>query len=206
MSHGTWLHRGLTPLVRPLAATSITPNHLTAARLVTGLCAVAAFASASPTWQALGGGLFLVSMLLDRADGILARLGGKSSRFGHVFDLIADYTVTALLFVGIGIGASSGALGGLAIWLGTLAGISITLMFWLAYLIEQMVSPGESALPSKAGFDPDDILLAVAPVAWLGWLEPFLILASVGAPLAALIFIGFHARQRRRLGGREKQD
>ena len=36
MSHHTWLHRIVRPAVRPLVGTAVTPNHLTALRLITG--------------------------------------------------------------------------------------------------------------------------------------------------------------------------
>ena len=96
MSHNTWIHRIARVGVRPLVGTPVTPNHLTTLRLVTGLAAAGAFATGIPEWRAWGGVIFVVSMFLDRADGELARLGGKTSPWGHKFDLVSDAVCNAL--------------------------------------------------------------------------------------------------------------
>ena len=46
----------------------------------------------------------VLSNFLDHTDGELARIGGKSSRIGHIYDLARDAAVTVMLFVAIGIG------------------------------------------------------------------------------------------------------
>ena len=91
MSHDTWAHKLVRVAVRPLARTAVTPNQVTTARLITGLAAVAMLASGDPPWVAVGGAVYIFSMLLDRADGMLARLTGQSSHWGHVYDLICEY-------------------------------------------------------------------------------------------------------------------
>jgi archaetidylinositol phosphate synthase len=63
----------------------------------------------------IGSGIFVVSMLLDRADGALARWSGKTSPNGHKYDIIADSLSNALAFVGIGIGQRHSQLGDFAI-------------------------------------------------------------------------------------------
>ena len=52
-----------------------------------------------------------MSNFLDHTDGELARMSGKSSRLGHLYDLASDAAVTILLFmaIGIGVGTSAGA-------------------------------------------------------------------------------------------------
>jgi len=197
MSHDTWSHRMIVPAVRPLARTPITPNQLTAARLAFGIAAAYAFAAGGPDWPLAGGGLWIASMVFDRADGILARLTGKTSAWGHKFDLFADFTSTTLLLIGIGIGLRDGALGQWAPVLGAVAGLSVAAIFALVYRIDTLLPAGRSAVPSAAGFDADDVLFAVAPIAWLGWLQPFLIAAAVGAPLAAVSALAILAALRR---------
>ena len=108
MSHNTWLHRIVRPPVGLLARTPVTPNHLTAGRLITGLTAAGCFAIATPALVYAGAVCFVVSMLLDRADGELARQTGAFSAFGHRFDLITDALSNSLVFVGIGLGAREG--------------------------------------------------------------------------------------------------
>jgi phosphatidylglycerophosphate synthase len=48
----------------------------------------------------------VVSNFLDHSDGELARVSGKSSRLGHVYDLVSDAAVTVVIFLAIGIGAA----------------------------------------------------------------------------------------------------
>ncbi len=198
MTHNTWAHRLVTVAVRPLARTGVTPNQITTLRLITGLAAAFAFATGNATAAQAGGVLWVLSMLCDRADGILARLTGRTSAWGHVYDLICDFTVTTLLFVAIGIGMRGGAWGDIGIWLGLLAGGSIALMFWLLYRLDAMLPGDRAAVPSAAGFDPDDVLFIVGPLAWFGWLSEFLIVSAIGAPVAAILVIGAYIRALRR--------
>lgn len=77
-------------LVRPLIKTWVTPNHLTTLRLLAGLAGVAALADGSYRWTNVGALLFVLSNFLDHTDGELARMSGKTSRFGHAYDLACD--------------------------------------------------------------------------------------------------------------------
>ena len=115
MSHDTWIHRGVRAPVRRLAKTPVTPNQITTLRLVTGLGAAAAFALGSDPFRHLGAGVFVLSVLLDRADGELARMSGKTSRAGHVYDLFADAVCNAVIFFGLGVGLRGGYFGSWAI-------------------------------------------------------------------------------------------
>jgi archaetidylinositol phosphate synthase len=182
LSHNTLLHRIVRPLVRPLARTSVTPNHLTALRLVGGMGAAALFA-AGETWWLLAAVVFVLSALLDRADGELARQTGRMSRFGHRFDLLADYGSHVALFVGIGIGLRHGALGSWSLLLGLIAGLAIISIFALVARIERIAGSAAAAFPTAAGFDPDDAILVIAPAALFGAMQPLLIAAAIGAPL-----------------------
>ena len=198
MSHNTWVHRLVTVAVRPLARTSVTPNQITTLRLVTGLAAAAAFATGNSTAAQIGGVLWVLSMLCDRADGILARLTEQTSDWGHIYDLICDFCVTVVLFVAIGVGMRDGPWGDIALWLGLLAGASIALMFWLLYRLDAMLPADRAAVPTAAGFDPDDVLFVVGPLAWFGWLGEFLIVSAVGAPVAAVLVTAAYIRALRR--------
>ena len=96
---GSWTHLLARLAVRPLVGTWVTPNHLTTVRLATGLMACAAFALGRPEGDLWGGILWVLSAFLDRADGELARLGGKTSAWGHLYDYACDNACTALFFV-----------------------------------------------------------------------------------------------------------
>jgi archaetidylinositol phosphate synthase len=156
--------------------------------LATGIAAAACFAVGENLYAMIGSGVFVLSMLLDRADGVLARLSGKTSPGGHKFDLIADTLSNALAFVGIGIGLRSSQLGELAIPLGTIAGIAIAAVFWLVMRAEEQAGSRAAELKGSAGFDPDDAMLAVPVAVLLGWGTELIVAAAFGASLFAIFF------------------
>src|ERR1700712_82059 len=94
-------------LVTPLKDSLATPNHLTTIRLAVGLTAAAAFVPGTYGWTNIGALLMVLSNFLDHTDGELARISGKNSRVGHIYDLASDAVVTVLLFLAIGIGVGT---------------------------------------------------------------------------------------------------
>ena len=94
-----WDARLAAQLVTPLRDSAVTPNHFTSVRLLSGLGGCLLFAVGDH--PNLAAGLVVFSNFIDHADGELARISGKSSRFGHFYDLAADAAVTIALFVGI---------------------------------------------------------------------------------------------------------
>ncbi|MEA2781912.1 MAG: hypothetical protein QOK29_3456 [Rhodospirillaceae bacterium] len=183
----SWTHRLARVMVRPLVGTGLTPNHLTTLRLVTGVLACAALAPGEAYWNWWGGSLWLVSAFLDRADGELARIGGMSTPGGHIYDFIVDNVVNAGFFVAIGIGLRHSVLGHYAIGLGLLSGASLYICGYWSEALERRQGPGTKAYSGAFGFDPDDLLYLLAPFAWLGWLLPVLVGASIGATTMMLL-------------------
>lgn len=178
MTPATWAHRSTRPLVRWLLGTPIRANHLTALRLITGLAAAWCYARGEAGW---GGLAFLLSAFLDRADGELARLGGHTSDLGHRLDFASDMAVTVLVFVAIGAGLKTHSwIGPFAIALGLTAGLSILMIFLLVLRLQTL---GIAAFEGNGRFDPDDALLLIAPIGWLGALVWLLLAAGIGAPL-----------------------
>jgi len=200
VSHNTWGHRFVRFGVRPLVHTTVAPNHLTTLRLLTGLSASAILAVGTPTALAWGAGVFVLSMLLDRADGELARLSGKRSAFGHKYDLVADGLCNALVFVGLGIGLSGGSLAWRAIPMGVLAGLAVAAILFLVLHLEALQGERAAELGGVAGFDPDDGILAVPILIWLELAEELLAVAAVGAPVFAMFFYWKLLRIRARTG------
>jgi archaetidylinositol phosphate synthase len=179
MSHNTWIHRIVRPFVRPLVRTVVTPNHLTALRLLTGIAAAILLAGGDSFWSDIAGAVFLLSFLLDRADGELARQSARISLRGHSFDLYADYSANILIFLGMGVGME-GALGGVAVALGAVAGAAIGMIFWIVSRVERL--EGAAEFPSVSGFDPDDGMIFIPLAVWLD-AEPYLLVAAaIGAP------------------------
>ena len=182
MSHNTWIHRLVRPIVKPLVGLPITPNQLTTLRLTFGLSASVACMVGGQTWLGIGGALFVVAHLLDRADGIFARLSGKTSRFGHRYDLVSDAISNAMIFVGIGVGLRDGPLGWWTALLGLVAGLAVLAIVGVVVEVEGREGERAAELPSMAGFDPDDGMLAVPVLIWLGLSLPLLYLAASSRP------------------------
>ncbi len=183
----SWTHYPARILVRPLVGTWVRPNHLTTLRLISGAAACVLLAQGTKVGMAWGGVVWLVSAFLDRADGELARIGNMMSHRGHVYDFYADTVVNAGFFLAIGIGLRQSWLGHWSLELGLLTAVSMFLCSVFAEWLELRSPPGTRAYSGKWGFDPDDALYLMGPFAWLGWLGPILIGASVGA--TAMMFI-----------------
>lgn len=188
MSHNTWIHRLVRPMVEPFVDSPVTPNQVTTLRLIFGLSASAACMAGGRTWIGIGGVLFLISMLLDRADGTLARLSGKKSSFGHRYDLVSDAVCNAIIFIGLGIGLRDGPLGGWSVLLGVSAGLAVGAVLLMVVVAERQQGERAAELPNLAGFDADDGMVLVPIALWLGWALPLLYLAASITPLFALLF------------------
>jgi phosphatidylglycerophosphate synthase len=184
-----WDARLARRLVAPLINTWVTPNHLTTLRLALGLAAAAAFTPGSYGWSNIAALLLILSNFLDHTDGELARLSGKSSRLGHVYDLASDAVVTILLFIAIGVGAAKKP--GIDTWLapaalGLLAGSAIALIFYLRMRIEKLLGKSGTQQASLGGFETEDVLYLLPLATLCNALVPLLLAASVCAPVYAV--------------------
>jgi archaetidylinositol phosphate synthase len=172
-------------LVAPLKDSWVTPNHLTTVRLLFGMAAAAAFLPGTYGWSNAAALLLILSNFLDHTDGELARMSGKTSRIGHLYDLASDALVTILLFVGIGAGVATHAVALLVppVILGAIAGCAIALIFFLRMRIEALAGKDGSRQGSFGGFETEDVLYLMPLVTLFDGLVPFLVAAAVGAPL-----------------------
>src|SRR5882762_2360830 len=184
-----WDARLARRLVTPLKDSRATPNHLTTVRLAVGLAAAAAFMPGTYGWTNIGALLMVLSNFLDHTDGELARISGKTSRIGHIYDLISDTVVTILLFlaIGIGVGAKVGSVLQMPpALLGLVAGSAVALIFFLRMRIEELAGKTASKQASLGGFETEDVLYLLPLVTVFNGLTPFLVTAFVGAPLFAV--------------------
>lgn len=186
-------------LVQPLRDTAVTPNHLTTLRLLFGVLACAGLGVGGTLWSNVGALCFAVSHFLDHTDGELARISGKSSRFGHIYDLASDVLVNVLMFVGIGIGLRNGDLGYWSIALGLLAGLAVAAIFHMRHEIELVVGKEEARQPNVGLFEAEDVLYILPFIALAGKLHVFMLLSAVGAPLFALWVLREYLALKRRL-------
>ncbi|SMG51808.1 CDP-alcohol phosphatidyltransferase family protein [Paraburkholderia susongensis] len=205
----TWDARLARRLVTPLVNTWVTPNHLTTLRLLIGLAGALCLAHGGFTWTNAGALLIVLSNFVDHTDGELARIGGKSSRIGHFYDLACDALVTVMLFVGMGVGVGVGSgvgAGGVQIGgtevapgvLGAIAGVAVALIFFLRMRIEEMVGKAGTKQASVGGFETEDVLYLLPIVTLTNVVMPFVVVASIGAPLFAAWVVIDYVRVSRR--------
>lgn len=176
-------------LSRPFQRTPLQPNAITTAGLLAGLGAAGCMAAGSDRLAAWGGGLFMLAVLLDHMDGEFARMTGRTSRFGHYYDHVAAGVGCVALFVGLGFGLSRGWLGPGARVAGGVAAAAVAAVFVIRVIAEETGGRAMVVQANLAGFEPEDTLYLVGPLAWLDLLEPFLLAAAIGTPL----FLGWVA-------------
>jgi phosphatidylglycerophosphate synthase len=175
-------------LVGPLQDSWVTPNHLTSVRLAAGLAAAACFTPGTYLWSNLGAVFLVLSNFLDHTDGELARMSGKTSRVGHLYDLLSDALVTILLFIAIsvGVGATSRTAFEVPVTvMGAVAGTAIALIFYLRMRIEDLAGKTATRQASLGGFETEDILYLMPLATLCNALEPLLLAAAVCAPAYA---------------------
>lgn len=183
----TWDARLARSLVRPLVDTAVTPNHLTTLRLLIGLAGALCLAQGCFGWINAGALLIVLSNFVDHTDGELARISGKSSKIGHFYDLAADALVTVALFasMGVGIVAAGGQMAAPPVLLGAVAGAAVALIFYLRMRIESFAGKAGTKQAFAGGFETEDVLYLLPLVTLTDGVEPFLLAASIGAPLFA---------------------
>ncbi len=93
-------------LVQVLKKTPVTPNQVSFSALATGLAGAFSF-SLGTRRSFLWAGLFYgVTVVLDCADGMLARLKNASSPLGRIIDGFVDYVNGFAIMLGFGLGLS----------------------------------------------------------------------------------------------------
>jgi archaetidylinositol phosphate synthase len=187
MIGNSWTHLLARVVVSPFLGTRLRPNHLTTLRLLSGLAACVCFALGTKPGMGWGGGLWLLSAFLDRADGELARIGNMMSRGGHLYDYYTDCLVNSLFFAAVGLGLRHSWLGHWAILFGIISAAALMAASIFSEQLEQRNPLQTRAYSGRWGFDPDDALYLMAPFAWLNWLSPILVAATVGTTVMMVI-------------------
>jgi hypothetical protein len=88
-------------LILPLP---LTPNQITIAALLLGVTGGVCFGLASPAAVHVGVALLAFSIVLDCADGQLARIKKNGTQLGRILDGFSDYIVFAAVYTGIAAG------------------------------------------------------------------------------------------------------
>lgn len=112
-----YLHNPIAArLVKGLVKTPVTPDQVTYTSILFGLSSAYAFSRG--TVMALGGLLLEITLILDCADGQLARAKGCASEWGRFLDGIAGYISYLAVVIGllVGLGEPYGALMAIAVF------------------------------------------------------------------------------------------
>lgn len=103
----TAVHRRCSkPLTRAALALGIAPNPITIASGVAGLAAAAAFAHGEVATVAAGLVIYFVAVVIDHADGEVARLTLAESVLGEWLDIATDTVVHTALVLALGVAAA----------------------------------------------------------------------------------------------------
>jgi hypothetical protein len=125
------VHRRLSrPISRAAVAAGVSANAITIASGVVGLAAAAAFARGDEATVMGGLLLYLLAVVLDHADGEVARLTLAESALGEWLDLVVDTVVHGALLLALGLavarvtghGLTAGVVGAAGVVVGGLLG------------------------------------------------------------------------------------
>jgi phosphatidylglycerophosphate synthase len=189
------LHRRLSrPITRAAVTLGITPNQISVASLLVGLIAAWCFGLGTAGAALAGLFVYVAAVVLDHADGEVARLTLAESRLGEWLDILVDTIVHAALVVAMGLTAQriagGGALLGLIGAIGIIASATVAKL-WPATGATTAVATALENLGSRDGFYAMLLLFiaarAVAPSA-LPWLMIVVALGSHAYWLARAAF------------------
>jgi phosphatidylglycerophosphate synthase len=173
----TVFHRRFSRLVSRLAVRfGITPNSITMASLVVGLTAAWAFWRASPAEAVVGLILYALAVILDHADGEVARLTLTESALGEWLDIAVDTIIHVAVVLALGVTSTAqtghGAGLGMLAALGVIASAAVA-NAWPRLAMPDRVGAALSGLGSRDGFYAMLLAFIVARAAWpaaLPWL------------------------------------
>lgn len=179
------LHRRLSrPVTRAAIALGITPNPISVASLVVGLLAAWCLWLGTAGAAVAGLAVYVTAVVLDHADGEVARLTFTESRVGEWLDIAVDTIVHAAMVVAMGLTAERIAGGGAALGiigaLGVVASAAVAKR-WPTTGATDSIGATLQNLGSRDGFYTMLLLfitaLAIAPAA-LPWLMIIVALGS----------------------------
>jgi len=91
-------------LVKAIYRTNLTPNQLSGFSMALGVAAGSLLGTGGPALASGGIALLFLSVVVDCADGQLARLKNNGTHLGRVIDGAIDYIVGAAVYLGLGFG------------------------------------------------------------------------------------------------------
>jgi phosphatidylglycerophosphate synthase len=162
----TVFHRRFSRMIsRAAVALGVSPNAITMASLVVGLLAVWTFWRASPADAVAGLILYAIAVILDHADGEVARLTLTESAIGEWLDIAADTTIHVGVVLALGV--TSTAVAGAGTGLGIVAAVGVVASAavakaWPGLAMPDRVGRAIAGLGSRDGFYAMLVLFIVA--------------------------------------------
>ena len=93
-------------LVKLLYYSPVTPNQVSVSSMIFGISSGLCFSKGTPGSFALAGMFYGIALILDCADGMLARIKKNGTPTGRIVDGLTDYINGIAIFTGLGIGLS----------------------------------------------------------------------------------------------------
>jgi phosphatidylglycerophosphate synthase len=189
------VHRRVSRLVsRTSIRFGITPNTITIASLIVGLAAAWMFWNATPLAAAAGLALYALAVVIDHADGEVARLTLNESAIGEWLDIVVDTIIHAAVVLAMG--ATSATLTGHGATLGVLAAIGVAVSAavakaWPSVAMPDRVGAALSQLGTRDGYYAMLVLFIVLRAAWPGGL-PWLMIVVAGGSHAYWVSRGLY--------------
>lgn len=181
----TVFHRRFSRLIsRPAVALGITPNTITFASFLVGLLAAWTFWRATAAEAVTGLILYAIAVILDHADGEVARLTLTESAIGEWLDIVADTTIHVAVVLALG--ATSEAVAGGGMGLGIVAAVGViasaaVAKAWPGLAMPDRVGTAIAGLGSRDGFYTMLLAFIVARAFWPGALPWLMIVVAAGS-------------------------
>lgn len=117
-------------LVKTIIPLPITPNMISLSAIIIGLSGGYCLAIGTPRSCQIAGLLFIANVILDCADGMLARYKHNGTPLGFIVDGLVDYCNGAAIFIGMTVGFSrTDSQFGFSLWVL----IPLSLFSWIAH-------------------------------------------------------------------------
>ena len=182
-------------VVKYLINTSITPNQITTFSLLLAAFAAVFFSFGIYFFSVIGSILFIISKFLDNVDGQLARELKITSKFGWYYDYFTDTASYVLMFIGISAGIPPGTfeikimsiinfdLQNFILFSAIIASIFNT---FLALIHKYKTNAEFYDWPGNEKVNLDDGIYLIGPITWIGLINVFFLLASIGSVIYVL--------------------
>ena len=186
-----WVTRHVSRyFTRVLIVTPVTPNQITWLHMLVGLGAAWYFYQGNYAAGMIGGVLLLISAWLDLTDGEIARLRFQESRFGGMFDIVADNVVHFAVFFAIGMGQAQATGQAVYQYLGGAAVLGSLMCFLLmrAAIFNQRMGADAKALDNADLADKianRDFIYFLFVMALIDQLNIFIAVTAVGSNVFA---------------------